>query len=88
MILLKTTFVLTFFSDFSIGDWPHLDFRPASADRCKVDRDNISGTCQFLGGPWCLGAQRNKIMLLYPPPRLSTLRRPFLCIIALDEANT
>jgi hypothetical protein len=27
---------------------------------CKIDRKSTSGTCQFLGDPWCLGLQRNK----------------------------
>jgi hypothetical protein len=40
---------------------------------CKIDRKSTLGTCQFLGNPWCLGAQRNKIPLPYPPLRLSTL---------------
>jgi hypothetical protein len=28
---------------------------------CKIDRKSTLGTCQFLGDPWSLGLQRNKI---------------------------
>jgi hypothetical protein len=27
---------------------------------CKIDRKSTTGTCQFLGDPWCLRLQRNK----------------------------
>jgi hypothetical protein len=40
---------------------------------CKVDRKSTSGTCQFLGRPWCPRALRNKHLLPYPPLRLSML---------------
>jgi hypothetical protein len=48
----------------------YLDFDYA---RCKVDRKSTSGTCQFRGDPWCLGALRNKHLLPYPPLRPSML---------------
>jgi hypothetical protein len=38
---------------------------------CKVDRKSTSGNCQFLGQSLCLGALRNKILLLYPMPKPS-----------------
>jgi hypothetical protein len=38
---------------------------------CKVDRKSTSGTCQFLGRSLCLGVQRNKLLLPYPPLRSS-----------------
>jgi hypothetical protein len=41
---------------------------------CKVDRKSTSGTSQFFWkGPWCLGVQRNKLPLPYPPLRPSML---------------
>jgi hypothetical protein len=40
---------------------------------CKVDRKSTSGTYQFLGRSWCLGALRNKHLLPYPPLRPSML---------------
>jgi hypothetical protein len=40
--------------------------------RCKVDRRSTSGTCHW-EGLWCPEAQRNKLSLPYPPPRLSML---------------
>jgi hypothetical protein len=40
---------------------------------CKIDRKSTSGTCQFLGDPWCLGLQRNKTQWLFPPPKPSIL---------------
>jgi hypothetical protein len=39
---------------------------------CKVHRESTTGTCQFLGGPWCHGVPRNKIVLHFPLPMLST----------------
>jgi hypothetical protein len=40
---------------------------------CKVDRKSTSGTYSFWEGPWCLGVQRNKPPLPYPPSTPSML---------------
>jgi hypothetical protein len=38
-----------------------IGYSDADYARCKIDRKSTSGTCQFLGRPWCPGLQRNKI---------------------------
>jgi hypothetical protein len=48
-----------------------IGYSKANYARCKVDRKSTSRICQFLEDPWCLGLQRNKTPLPYPPPGLS-----------------
>jgi hypothetical protein len=64
-----------------------LGYFDADYTRCKVDRKSISRTRKFLVDQWCIGVQRNKFQLPYPPSRLSTLLqgivvvRPYLVLV-------
>ena len=47
---------------------------------CKVDQKSTTGLANFLVGPWCLGALRNKIPLRYQPSRPS-MSQPVLVVL-------
>src|SRR6266540_4370997 len=50
---------------------------------CKIDRKSTTGGCQLLGRSWYLGGLRNKIPLLFQPPKLNIL---LLELVALKSS--
>src|SRR6266540_3622678 len=40
---------------------------------CKIDRKSTTGDANYLGDLWYLGVLRNKIPVLYLPPKLNIL---------------